>query len=79
MDDERIARIDALLGLPDAELRARFEAGRVGRLLAWAVTRPDDELKEYGLPHDQDGRFEMLAWALALTRRRPEGAGGADP
>jgi hypothetical protein len=68
MDDERIARIDALLSRPDAELRARLEPGRVGRLLAWLVTRPDDELEGLGLELTEDDRLELMAWALARWR-----------
>ena len=68
MDDERIARIDALLSRPDAELRTRLEPGRVGRLLAWLVTRPDDELEGLGLELTEDDRLELMAWALARWR-----------
>ena len=68
MDDERLARIDALLSRPGAELRARLEPGRVGRLLAWLVTRPDDELEGLGLELTEDDRLELMAWALARWR-----------
>ena len=68
MDDERIARIDALLSRPDAELRARLEPGRVGRLLAWLATRPADELEESDLSLSEDDRLELMAWALARWR-----------
>ena len=71
MDDELIARLDELLGLSDAELRAELAPGRIGRLLAWAVTRPDDELEGFGLPSDEDGRLEMVAWAMVLRGTRP--------
>jgi hypothetical protein len=72
MDDhDPYARLEELLSRPDAEVRARLEPGRVGRLLAWAVTRPDAELEALGLPASQDDRLEMIAWALALRRRWP--------
>ena len=67
--------IDALLGLSAAELRAelrgRLEPGRVGRALAWLVTRPDGELEEWGLSPSEDERLEMVAWVIELARRRP--------
>jgi hypothetical protein len=69
MDDERIARIDALLSRPDAELRTRLEPGRVGRLLAWLVTRPDDELEGLGLELTEDYRLALPRKPAA--RRRP--------
>jgi hypothetical protein len=73
MDDELIRRIDdrridELLGRSDAELRACLEPGRVGRLLAWAATRPDEELEELGFVPTEDERFELVAWALTLQR-----------
>ena len=73
MDDDRIARIDALLSLSDAELRAelraRLEPTRVGRALAWLAVQPDRELEELGLSPSDDERLEMIAWTLELARR----------
>ena len=70
MDDEWI---DALLGLSGAELRAelraRLEPGRVGRVLAWLVMQPGEVLEEWGLSPSEDERLEMVAWVLELARR----------
>jgi hypothetical protein len=72
-DHDPFARLEELLHRPGAieEGLARLEPGRVGRLLAWAVTRPDAELEALGLAMTEDARLALAAWAIGLARRRP--------
>ena len=64
MDDagEEIGRWLARLGIGHADVAA---------VLAWYATRSAAELRRRGLALTEDDRLELVAWALALVRRRP--------
>jgi hypothetical protein len=63
--DDRGDEIDRAM----ARLLARLEADRLGPALAWAATRSDAELAWWGMELSADDRLELVAWALALSRR----------
>jgi hypothetical protein len=69
--DDRGDEIDRAIDRLRARLLAGLDLDRLGPVLAWVVTQPDDELEDLGLPLSEDDRLEMIAWVLELARRRP--------